>query len=132
MVKTNTWTPEQQAQRRRLWVEALRSGEYAQIAGGLRRGDEYCCLGVACEISDLGEWEPYPDSPDAAFAFMGMGSHLPLAVCDWLGLLNEFGSFENSDEPDTADGLMAMNDTGTSFAEIADLIESAAEGLLFT
>ena len=129
MDEATTWRPKQQAKHRRLWTQALRSGKYEQTTGGLRQGDRYCCLGVACEISDLGKWKPYADSPDAAFAFMGMGSHLPLAVCDWLGLHDEFGSFENSDGPDTADCLMTLNDSGALFAEIADLIESAPEGL---
>lgn len=34
----------------RKWVLALVSGEYKQGKGVLRRGDKYCCLGVACEI----------------------------------------------------------------------------------
>lgn len=39
----------------KLWVEALRSGQYRQIADRLRReldtGYGYCCLGVLCEIA---------------------------------------------------------------------------------
>lgn len=37
------------------WVEALRSGEYKQGQGALHRADEdtYCCLGVACKISNV-------------------------------------------------------------------------------
>ena len=33
------------------WVTALRSGEYAQGNGHLRKDDEYCCLGVLCDIA---------------------------------------------------------------------------------
>jgi hypothetical protein len=32
--------------RRRLWVEALRSGRFGQTRGRLRNGDAFCCLGV--------------------------------------------------------------------------------------
>ena len=32
------------------WIEALRSGKYAQGKGALQTEDGYCCLGVACEV----------------------------------------------------------------------------------
>lgn len=35
------------------WIKALRSGKYKQGTGCLRKGDEYCCLGVLCEVLDL-------------------------------------------------------------------------------
>lgn len=35
---------------RKLWVEALRSGEYEQTNGALRYEDKFCCLGVACDL----------------------------------------------------------------------------------
>lgn len=35
-----------------LWIKALESDEFKQGEGRLRSfGDEYCCLGVACEIA---------------------------------------------------------------------------------
>ena len=40
-----------------LWLTALRSGEYQQAKGALRRKDDdefgtgYCCLGVLCDIA---------------------------------------------------------------------------------
>lgn len=40
------------------WLKALRSGEYAQGVGRLRTNkDEFCCLGVLCDISGKGVWE---------------------------------------------------------------------------
>lgn len=33
------------------WVAALRSGEYKQCRGRLKRGDSYCCLGVLRELA---------------------------------------------------------------------------------
>lgn len=44
---------------RKLWIQALRSGEFAQGVGYLNSGDTYCCLGVACEV--LG-FEKQPNS----------------------------------------------------------------------
>jgi hypothetical protein len=41
------------------WTAALRSGNYKQGAGALKnKNDEYCCLGVLCDISGEGEWVP--------------------------------------------------------------------------
>src|SRR5581483_9038082 len=40
--------------------EALESGRYSQANGALRvalsTGDGYCCLGVACDVKDMGRW----------------------------------------------------------------------------
>lgn len=47
-------------------VDALRSGEYEQVSGTLRKLSGYCCLGVACDISGLGAWEANDKAvPDA-------------------------------------------------------------------
>lgn len=121
----------QQKKRIREWVNALRSGKYKQGRSYLRNNaDEYCCLGVACDIYDPKRWEK------AASRWMYLeGSSqndvtLPEEVRDWLGL-----------DPETDDprvryrgrtlGLTILNDGSTdlgiqphTFAEIADLIEA--------
>ena len=40
----------QQMENVKQWVQALRSGEYHQGHGRLKNADEYCCLGVLCDI----------------------------------------------------------------------------------
>ena len=55
------YTKDEQAEHREMWTSALRSGYYKQTTGALQRRDyggreAYCCLGVACDISELGEW----------------------------------------------------------------------------
>ena len=40
------------------WLVALESGEYKQGRGRLRDDNGFCCLGVACDLSGLGEWTP--------------------------------------------------------------------------
>lgn len=37
--------------------DVLESGKYKKGIGRLRYGDSYCCLGVACDISGVGEWK---------------------------------------------------------------------------
>lgn len=42
--------------RQKAWIEALKSGKYSQCIRVLHIENEYCCLGVACELSEIGEW----------------------------------------------------------------------------
>jgi hypothetical protein len=42
------------------WLAALRSGEYKQARGYLKTEFGYCCLGVLCDVSGLGEFTPVP------------------------------------------------------------------------
>lgn len=110
---------------KQLWLEALRSGEYRQGRGYLRRlnddrSEGYCCLGVLCDIyaktTKNGTWDTVyrygttfavnVDSPES--------TDLPKSVQNWSGL--------------TGDGvrgrLARMNDDGDhTFGDIADWIE---------
>lgn len=85
------------------WVKALRSGKYMQGQNALRNGDEFCCLGVLCEIS-----KPVRDK------------------------VNNKGYLQASPDEDSAyivipeqlqDKLSMMNDSGKSFKKIASYIE---------
>ena len=115
------YTKEQQAENRRTWVEALRSGKYKQASGQLRIGDAFCCLGVACDISGLGSWNEY--SEYSTHIDGGQGYKLPASLMDYLGLRTPTGDFEMTN-------LSSMNDNGKSFEEIADVIEREPERLL--
>lgn len=92
------------------WITALRSGEYKQARGWLRRDDAFCCLGVLCDISGRGEWRGnqfnFPDDHR-------LGG-LPVR---WA---KEIGVGQSAEAK-----LAAMNDArGASFCEIADWIEA--------
>lgn len=75
-------------ERIQMWVDALRSGKYKQGTRILKDAyGNYCCLGVACEISGLGRWEtglgyvvPYGLGEDYSMSFM------PKPVGEWYGL----------------------------------------------
>jgi hypothetical protein len=111
------------------WVKALTSGDYKQGSGALRRGDEFCCLGVLCDlavrdgvVSNLG---PLGMSGSHFFGNTGLDSdsnELPQMVRDWAGL--------DSCDPTVARPsrerieLAALNDGGMPFAELAELITS--------
>ena len=113
-------------QRLRLWAEILRSGKYQQAKGRLRRGNSYCCLGVACDIyrkeTGKGQW-------DSAFRFQ-IGnlkgcSFLPFNVKEWFGLKHacdmELLSCNDFDRK-------RSNLSGIGFPEIAQLIDEIADG----
>lgn len=113
-------------------VEALRSGEYEQGTGVLRStNNRFCCLGVACDISGLGEWrhEPVEGVSPLEYTYhvsdeTGEESDaaLPKSVCEWLGFNTRLGGYEGN-------GLSGKNDRGETFEEIAALIESEPPGL---
>lgn len=108
------------------WVAALRSGRFEQ--GRLKLGwpdGRRCCLGVACEVA-IENGLPVSktiESDESDVVFDGVWAELPLAVRTWLGLRTSNG------EPDTGPALSGRNDSGQTFAEIADYIESEPRGL---
>ena len=101
------------------WLEALRSGKYKQGRGKLRSVDnEFCCLGVLCDVSGQGEW----DKKTEAHYWYGQGNKwgtygLPLFMNEFTGLTMG-----------TEETLFALNDVEKlSFNEIADWIEENVE-----
>lgn len=120
------------------WVAALRSGLYRQGQNVLRRKaiddgpDEYCCLGVACELAvaagiippakedtgvmiSLGEVYLYGDS---------YSTRLPPTVAEWLGLRDCSGEFQPLDGKRNSNTLASLNDDGVDFEAIAAVVES--------
>lgn len=112
----------------RQWVDALRSGEYFQAKGALRRGQRYCCLGVVCDISALGEWEQVSGTP--SMDYLGSAAMLPEPVQGWLGIIGgnvpiRMGYLHPDRDGSTFQTLTSLNDSGFTFDQIADLIEWA-------
>ena len=87
------------------WTAALRSGVYEQGTGFLKSKDKFCCLGVLCDLNDPKEWV------DETYHFQSM--FLPASLMTKAGLTEQQSAL-----------LASMNDTGSTFEEIADLIES--------
>lgn len=105
------------------WVAALRSGKYQQGRGQLRQHNEYCCLGVLCDIASKGGIGNWVD--DVAFVTDKEGaemSSLPASVRIWADL-------DRTDPIINGGSLSSYNDgvgkfEPHSFTEIADLIEA--------
>jgi hypothetical protein len=104
----------------KLWVKALRSGDYEQGQGALRRltedGPQDCCLGVLCDlaISNGIELETRKSSYDNKIVFGSSSVGVPpIEVMDWAGL--EYGQAEQYAD---------LNDVQDyTFEQIADYIE---------
>ena len=101
------------------WLEALRNGDYEQGKRRLKQGDNYCCLGVLCDILKDevgGKWVNnrfevedkirFGCLPDKVVNYCQLDYKLPLVKID----NNEIS-------------LSELNDTGYTFNEIADIIE---------
>ena len=122
------------AEARRLWVKALRSREYRKGSGRLRSRSEgnpeerFCCLGVACDVyqkhaldEDAWHYGPAPEglTERQSYTFLGEKFSLPAAVQEWLGLKTDSGAVKGM-----SGSLLIKNDSGYTFEEIAELIDS--------
>lgn len=108
-----------------LWVEALLSGEYKQGQNYLRQNDNFCCLGVACDIYQKdgpGDLEVHEIEGTGIYNYNSFHSVLPSRVLDWLGLMRSDATYKNG-------SLIADNDNGTTFKGIAEIIVSRPEEL---
>ena len=112
---------------KKLWTDALTSGEFKQgINGLLREEDRHCCLGVLCELHRRAfpggeQWVLCGYSNVQCAGYGGEISFLPDNVAQWAELPeNNPGVW--IEDSDTC--LSDLNDAGSSFAEIAKIIET--------
>ena len=101
------------------WVSALRSGEYQQTKGFLRKEGGFCCLGVLCDLygkENNVEW----DLTHNGYEFQNKQSYLPSSVVEWSGIEGHNSYVGGETNLPFFSGL---NDSGSTFNEIADLIE---------
>lgn len=105
------------------WVAALRSGNYNQGVNTLRKGNNFCCLGVLCDVVDPKGWKEsqlFKTSKKYGYGINEVTSTLPYEIMQFAGLTdrNPTLTFDDKD-------LMVsqLNDKGITFEEIANLIE---------
>jgi hypothetical protein len=111
---------------KKLWVEALRSGEYKQTRGKLKHqtedgGLEHCCLGVLCEIHDK--------EMGCEQSFKSIDGFPPPHILQWSGFnaVNARFKVENTAIGTVRDSISFLNDARLyTFAQIAALIEAQA------
>lgn len=119
------------------WLAALRSGDYGQGRGALRKraanGDKFCCLGVLCELAVkagvIGAGSPHYPNDTYSYGEYADSAVLPREVQEWAftrasqdddaNLYNPFAGGHALAEWN--DGMVAPE---TDFNGIADLIEA--------
>ena len=76
------------------WVEALKSGNYQKGTGYLRRGDSFCCLGIACTIlsNESLHISTNPLDPQI-YHYNAHHKSLPFVIQQMLGLRTQMGHF---------------------------------------
>lgn len=131
---------------KKLWVDALRSGEYSQCKNALHTSDnQYCCLGVLCALAvQAGIISPptlekplFDDMEHTNYCYDEHTTELPEAVMKWAGLTSSDGDevaigmrvVNDNDnggetEVDYLDDLASHNDTGKTFDEIAAAVDA--------
>lgn len=98
---------------KKLWIDALKSGEYEQGRWRLKTKNRYCCLGVLCDIyvkqTSRGSWindvftsEKHTEEKT-----------LPAPVRIWAGVTSGIIADLN---------LVVLNDRGDSFLQISKVI----------
>lgn len=93
-----------------MWVEALRGGKYKQGKSSLCSFGRFCCLGVLADVAGA-VWVD-GDHPHQN------GESIRSADGDWLK--DGFAGLSRLEQR----RLAGMNDSGSSFSEIADYIEA--------
>ena len=116
------------------WLSALESGEYKQTKSALARESKngkrsFCCLGVACDVSQKSEWEESSFKANGKYkgpfliTYINETESLPASVMRWLSMKDDEGRF--SDGPGSGSScLTEMNDKGASFKKIAKFIRA--------
>jgi len=116
----------------KLWIQALRSGEYTQTTNVLERflfdgTKAHCCLGVAMKVA-LANGYSAQSEDDMEWGAEGMDEDIALY---WYGFKDssggtdpELGSHVGADgEWFNASCVQANDDLGWSFRQIADAVE---------
>ena len=104
------------------WIVALLSGDYIQTDGRLRSTDadghaSHCCLGVLCEIYVADHPEVQWSDATGALLHPDAGE-LPRRIMEWA----ELGDQDPTPLSQRSKTLASLNDGGSTFAEIADII----------
>ncbi len=113
---------------KKAWIEALRSGEYAQGKEELRYGNAFCCLGVLCDLHAKqtgNEWQTgsHRDGEGAkdAYQYNDEWQLLPESVADWAQLESQNPEVQDANRGKIS--IAELNDLDYSFGYIANIIE---------
>ena len=125
-------TLEQQKANRKKLVQELRTTKLKQGVRFLRRDDEYCFEGLACDVSGLHSWILANETFRKIYRYGERNiAVMPKDVMDFYGFKTVNGWYQREDKL-FRDNLTNRNDAGLTFPQLADIIEEEPEGLFFT
>ncbi len=112
------------------WIRALKSSHYQQTTKYLRTEQGFCCLGVLCDLyakeHDDVDWD-VSNVDDVDYEFLNAAQVLPEKVMKWAGLsIDQKDPYYVVADEETRERhiyLSTVNDNGSTFKEIAQLIE---------
>ena len=107
------------------WIAALNSGDYEQGVGSLSKDNQYCCLGVLCDLAAKdGVITATNKHSGVTFStytsFDGDDKYLPVSVQRWAGI----SSHNPTVYKDTMITLANLNDQSYDFNVISQVIEA--------
>ncbi len=118
---------------KKLWIMALRSGEFKQCKGYLAKEGKYCALGVLSTLAML-EGECTYSEDEGVGRFDNRRFRLSFNVMKWAGIAQEGERFLDPKElgvlikiKNKRTSILDLNDGGKSFKEIARIIEMYLE-----
>lgn len=132
----------------KLWVDDLRSGLHKQTTERLADENGFCCLGRLSELfcqnvkdirkacvvkKEIENWNEDETDVEITYRdlkcteYAGELEALPQEVMEWAGLQDSTGRYNGP--VGEFHSLAWLNDSGKTFAEIADIIESRPAGL---
>lgn len=127
MTKKREPTTRQKIARLRRWAKALRSGRFKQGSFNLYNPNDntYCCLGVACKITRLGDFKKnmYRISRRSRSS-----TFLPTEVCNYYGI-DRYGEEVVRHNGEAASLVYANDSLVWSFKKIARQIDTYANRL---
>lgn len=104
---------------KQIWIDALTSGKYKQGTRVLRWADEFCCLGVLCDLfqqeTGKGKWVT---DDFGGTKFLNENKVLPKEVQEWASIDNVGGYELTMRSP----ALTTDNDDGKTFNQLAEII----------
>ena len=124
-------TFKKQKEHRERLIKALRSGNYKQAKGRLKKYNlGFCVLGVACDVSKLGKWKDSKYNLNSN-TVVGYSYSLGDEVRDFYGFRTDMGNFTFYTQfKYIHTSLAKLNDNLTPFNKIADIIEQEPKGLI--
>ncbi len=108
------------------WITALLSGEFEQGRHLLHNDNKFCCLGVLCKLYADATGIQGVKSPDFDFVhYHNQTERLPIEVMKWSGMASAVGVLGE----DHLKSLAGMNDTGSTFVQLAEVIKQHTKEL---